>query len=830
MTSALLFCCGLSLDDVVLINTDKIDWMRPRTIVEAAYLFVYRLLRLLFKVAAPEIMMRQILALAVLQLSHEAVLPAIKWAWRQLGLKSGEGEEVIKLRGAMEAAKTYEEWREAHRALELLVRPKDTHDVVHSDRIQRMIAKTTLYGEFVKRQDVAQLQYRLRGELLRKHWGIGGADDAVLKENPEARLALHQYMDVVVDSIALIARGRADEEELELAERIDALRVRTNFFAETLHSFGRSALLLSGGARLGLMHLGVVRALRDQKLLPRVISGASAGSIVAAMLGAFTDAELNEKLFNPANLNLRFFAVVGEDQRANQTAEERASQYGTIMQSLMLLLPPPLPSLVEAVSQVFPLWFNSGTLLDVKVLAAAIRAATGDLTFQEAFERTGRIINITVSPTGDQDFPLLLNYLCSPRVLLWSASVASSAIPGVFGSVELLAKDMDGNIVPYYPEGLRWSDGSVENDLPMARIAELFNVNHFIVSQVNPHARLLAPMQTGPRLVADRGPARNAVNDALYAVEATTKVVVDFCRDQVRSSFKHFAAAFMIASPIFPFFAPLRSMGKALVPVLTQKYTGDITIMPAFTLHRVLNIMTNPSNDDYLEDIMAGERTTWPHMSRIRLHVAIELILDDARQSCRRQLARLEERLIGQQQQQQQSRQSPRASSLTASDSPAAAPPGTTERRRMAAAPLPTASVLNLSELDVGAPGSGPSGRAVRLPAHASETNGGGTGRPFTRMRSGSGFGALARSTSFADLNAKLKNRVLSFADFAEMANNQSVTSEDASAAASSEGEPAALPRQSSSSLLWPRSPRSARPVPTLDSTADDEHKMEELD
>jgi len=28
------------------------------------------------------------------------------------------------------------------------------------------------------------------------------------------------------------------------------------------------------------------------------------------------------------------------------------------------------------------------------------------------------------------------------------------------------------------------SDGSVENDLPMQQLSELFNVNHFIVSQV----------------------------------------------------------------------------------------------------------------------------------------------------------------------------------------------------------------------------------------------------------------------------------------------------------------------------------------------------------
>ena len=32
-----------------------------------------------------------------------------------------------------------------------------------------------------------------------------------------------------------------------------------------------------------------------------------------------------------------------------------------------------------------------------------------------------------------------------------------------------------------------WIDGSLESDLPMMQLKELFNVNHFIVSQANPH-------------------------------------------------------------------------------------------------------------------------------------------------------------------------------------------------------------------------------------------------------------------------------------------------------------------------------------------------------
>lgn len=33
----------------------------------------------------------------------------------------------------------------------------------------------------------------------------------------------------------------------------------------------------------------------------------------------------------------------------------------------------------------------------------------------------------------------------------------------------------------------QWRDGSLESDLPMMQLKELFNVNHFIVSQANPH-------------------------------------------------------------------------------------------------------------------------------------------------------------------------------------------------------------------------------------------------------------------------------------------------------------------------------------------------------
>ena len=43
---------------------------------------------------------------------------------------------------------------------------------------------------------------------------------------------------------------------------------------------------------MGVYHMGVIKAMYDQGLLPRIISGASAGSLVAALVCTLTDDEM----------------------------------------------------------------------------------------------------------------------------------------------------------------------------------------------------------------------------------------------------------------------------------------------------------------------------------------------------------------------------------------------------------------------------------------------------------------------------------------------------------------------------------------------------------
>lgn len=78
---------------------------------------------------------------------------------------------------------------------------------------------------------------------------------------------------------------------------------RLAFFNETRHSYGRTALLLSGGAALGFYHVGVVKTLMQNRLMPRVLGGSSAGSIVCAMVGTRTGMFINVRFLSRRRCN-----------------------------------------------------------------------------------------------------------------------------------------------------------------------------------------------------------------------------------------------------------------------------------------------------------------------------------------------------------------------------------------------------------------------------------------------------------------------------------------------------------------------------------------------
>ena len=224
-------------------------------------------------------------------------------------------------------------------------------------------------------------------------------------------------------------------------------------FAKHLHTnFGRTALCLSGGASFAWYHFGVVKALLDASLLPDVITGTSGGALVAALIGTRTNEELH-KLLVPA------------------------------LAHHMHACDEPLRTWISR-------WWRTGARFDSLEWARhAAWFCRGSTTFREAYERTGRILNVSCVPSDPHSPTILVNYLTAPDCVVWSAVLASAAVPGILNAVVLMIKTCDGSLAPW-SFGNKWKDGSLRTDIPLKALNLHFNVNFSLVSQVNPHINL----------------------------------------------------------------------------------------------------------------------------------------------------------------------------------------------------------------------------------------------------------------------------------------------------------------------------------------------------
>jgi predicted acylesterase/phospholipase RssA len=66
-------------------------------------------------------------------------------------------------------------------------------------------------------------------------------------------------------------------------------------------------------------------------------------------------------------------------------------------------------------------------------------------------------------PTAD-NLPsptMLLNYITAPDTIIWSALLASTAVPGILNPVVLMQKLSDGRVVPWNWGISKFKDGSL---------------------------------------------------------------------------------------------------------------------------------------------------------------------------------------------------------------------------------------------------------------------------------------------------------------------------------------------------------------------------------
>ncbi|CAL0326612.1 unnamed protein product [Lupinus luteus] len=462
-------------------------------------------------------------------------------------------------RNMMRTALTYEEWAHAAKMLD-----KESPRLNESDFYDVELVRNKLQELRHRRQEgsLRDIIFWMRADLVRN---LGNMCNPELhKGRLQVPKLIKEYIDEVSTQLRMVCDSVS--EELSLEEKLA-------FMHETRHAFGRTALLLSGGASLGASHVGVVKTLVEHKLLPRIIAGSSVGSIMCAVVATRSWPEL-QSFFEDSWHSLQFFDQMG--------------------------------GIFTVVKRVTTL----GAVHEIGHLQMMLRHLTSNLTFQEAYDMTGRVLGITVCSPRKHEPPRCLNYLTSPHVVIWSAVTASCAFPGLFEAQELMAKDRSGEIVPYHPpfnlgpeEGStpvrRWRDGSLEIDLPMMQLKELFNVNHFIVSQANPH---IAPLLRLKEFVRTYG--GNFAAKLAHLVEMEVK---HRCNQILSLGF------------------PLGGLAK----LFAQDWEGDVTVVMPATLAQYSKIIQNPSYGELQKAANQGRRCTWEKLSAIKANCGIELALDE---------------------------------------------------------------------------------------------------------------------------------------------------------------------------------------------------------
>lgn len=462
-----------------------------------------------------------------------------------------------KLEKIMDRADSYTAWREA--ALE--------HDRLSGMAKWRREEHTELY-------DYAQIRLRLdrlrnlrarqdhQGLLFALNEGIhgnmGGMGKSVLHRQAKSgtKVLIEDYIREIDESLRLIA---------ELPDDVIPVQEKVEFFYRCNVCFGRSALMLSGGGALGFLHMGVVNVLLQQGLLPRVISGSSAGSMVAGVLACHTDTEMYQ---------YRDIGLI------HQEAEKEAGLFRR-------------------------LFLNAGPRISTEDLEALVERLIPNMTFQEAYAKTGRQVSITVAPAEPHQRSRLLNAVTSPNVYIRSAVMASCAVPGVFPPVMLMAKNVHNDPQPYLP-GRRWVDGSVADDLPAKRLSRLFSTNHYIVSMVNPVVT--------PFLSHDE--ERSAIGKAIGTLGVGIgREMLNFYRGVAQRQGDNW--------PRF------NMMLHGVHALLDQEYTGDINIIPSFRMANPLRLLSHLTEDELVRLVHEGERATYAKVESIRTCTRISRTLEE---------------------------------------------------------------------------------------------------------------------------------------------------------------------------------------------------------
>ncbi|KAG0360566.1 hypothetical protein BGZ54_009483 [Gamsiella multidivaricata] len=474
-----------------------------------------------------------------------------------------------RLRKDLRNASTYGEWKDAAQKLDTYMKKdewKNDPDFGYYDYHLLSKVNKNLYRAREANR-IEELKDTLQGVVKPN---FGGVENARLYSQTYhgTKKPIEEYVQEVAASLQAVSESKqlTDEEK----------RV---FLKSIYKNYGRTALCLSGGAGFGYYHLGVVRALLQAGVLPTVITGTSAGALLAALVCCRTDKELNEVL-----------------------VPELSHKFTACADNIFTWLPRLL---------------KKGARFDSEDWARKMQWVTrGGLTFAEAYERTGRILNISVIPYDPHSPPKLLNYLTTPDCVIWSAVIASAAIPGILNPVVLMRKRADGSLVPFSYGGRGYKDGSLRADIPLQALHTHFNVNYTIVSQVNPHIHLF-----------------------FYAARGSVgRPVSHLSGEGWRGGFLAASIEQFLKLDLSKWLKVLRDL--ELLPkfmnqdwswIWLQKFDGHVTILPKSGISDWLQLLTDPDENRLQHCLTVGERQTFPKLHMIANRMKIEQLIAQCR-------------------------------------------------------------------------------------------------------------------------------------------------------------------------------------------------------
>lgn len=512
--------------------------------------------------------------------------------------------EVSLLTSQLQNSSSFEEWERCANQLDSLLGNDLWRQNPNSKKYDFRLISTRLKQLVSARENenVNLLIRLLRSGLLRNLGSMCNMD-LYNRAYSGTKVLIEDYIAEIIQCLEYLDTKEINKNYYRVIDQnatsFATMQQKMDFFHNTRQSFGRTVLVLHGGSLFGLCHLGVIKSLFLNGLLPRIISGATVGALVAAYICCLRDDELLKALDNISKeLPVRF------------TARDAEIKYYSNFERILKSLYPP----------------------EIILFERYVSHSIENMTFEEAYLKTNRVLNITVTPS-ELSLPKLFNYLTTPNVIIRSAVNASIGTGILYKNVELLAKDHLGNVVSYpslmmpknrlskaSPITFKPSNLTMYSDResPYTKLSELFNINNFIISSARPY---LAPL-----LLAGES---NYRGHGGFLPRLSKVVKLD-----IQHRLHLLATLGMLPNKVHRVFVdeniPQGKVGSGgmevtLVPELPSIFQD---------LGKVFDTQEIPEKVEYC--IKLGEKSVWPNLQIIWARCAIEFVLDDLYQLSRK--------------------------------------------------------------------------------------------------------------------------------------------------------------------------------------------------